>query len=193
MSTARLGPSQAGNRIEQCEKCGQALPLRWPTPGTRSRLWNCTACRTPYNAVLDREVSLELIQHVRPAEIKFGRRDLLQVPETIADFIAKWFCEKAYQGPEKRGIRRYPVTTPVVAMPIDASFEPVGDPFMAMSRNVSGTGMAVISTRAVTTEFLAVELSTGQGERMQLVMHVLRCRPTGRFYEIGGVFLTKVG
>ena len=193
MSSAQLRQSEHGGRIERCAKCGQALPLRWPTPGARSRLWNCTGCRTPYDAVLDREVSLELIQHVQPAEIDFGRRDFLHVPETIAEFIARWFCEEGYEGPERRTSRRHRVTTPVVALPIDQGFEPLGDPFMVMSRSISGTGMALVSTRAVTTGFLAVELSTALGKRMQLVMRVLRCRPIHRFYEIGGKFLTKAG
>jgi hypothetical protein len=44
----------------------------------------------------------------------------------------------------------------------------------------------------VAERFLALELATPSGEKMRVLMQVLRCRPVGLFYEIGGEFISKI-
>jgi hypothetical protein len=75
---------------------------------------------------------------------------------------------------------------------MDQRLRPVDDAFAAMTRDISKSGLCLVHTRAVRAELLAVELSDLQGETMQLVMRLLRCRPTNRFYEIAGAFLVRM-
>lgn len=68
----------------------------------------------------------------------------------------------------------------------------MGPPFLVLTRNVSRSGISLVSTRAVATAFLAVELPSAPEETSQVVVHVLRCQPRRSFYEIAGKFLTKM-
>ena len=98
-----------------------------------------------------------------------------------------------YGGSERRGANRHPIVTPVVVMPMNGEFRPAEGAFMVVTRDISTTGLALISTREVSTELLAIELPAAGGEKMQVVMRLARCRPVGRFYEIAGPFVFKMG
>jgi hypothetical protein len=63
---------------------------------------------------------------------------------------------------------------------------------MATTRNVSTGGIALIHTRPVTAKHLVVELTTTAGERLQVLVRVLRRRPLGPFCDIAGQFVTKL-
>ncbi len=178
-------------RILYCAECGLMLPLCLPVEGETSRSWACTGCGARYEAVLDKSQPLELIQHVRPYKLAFNLKCNEQVPKAIADFIAQVMPD-AYRGPEKRCFERYPIVTPVAAMPLGTGLEPFGASFMALTRNISRSGVALVSTRSVSAPFLAVELPCGPDGAMQVVIQVVRRRPIRCFYEIAGPFLTKM-
>ena len=61
---------------------------------------------------------------------------------------------------------------------------------MAVTRDISSSGISLVSTRAANSPFLAVELSASYDETIQIVMRVIRCRPLRCFYEIAGPFFT---
>ncbi len=64
---------------------------------------------------------------------------------------------------------------------------------MAVTRDISTTGLALISTRAASSRFLAVELACPSGETIQVVIRVIRCRPVRCFYEIAGTYFVVLG
>jgi hypothetical protein len=141
---------------------------------------------------LDRDQPLELIERVRPARISFDVARAEPPPSAIADFIARILPDGCYAGPEKRDCERFPIVAPVAVMPLGNGLEPAGAPFMALTRNISRSGIGLVSTRAACTEFIAVEWPCVSGQGMQLVVQVLRCRPLRSFYDIGGKFLTRM-
>jgi hypothetical protein len=49
--------------------------------------------------------------------------------------------------------------------------------------------VSVIHTRAVHSQYVAV---TFDNPEMTLVVRLVRCRPVGFFYELGGVFVRKL-
>jgi hypothetical protein len=177
--------------IDSCAACGRALPLRLPHAGETATLWVCTGCGARYDAVLDRSAPEETTRNVRPAQIDFNRDGLVHPPEAIATFVAHLTNQKA--ATERRASNRHRLAAPVAAVPVDDDFRPVGQPFMATTRDVSTSGLALIHTRAVDAQYLAVELPAVAGKTMQVVMQVLRCRPLGRFYEIAGPFIVRLG
>ena len=179
-------------RIDTCAVCEQALPLRLPGPEERGTEWVCAGCGARYEAVLAAGASLELLQHVHPTEIRFEKSNLLHPPEAIREFISA-MVRAEYGGSERRGAKRHPIVTPVVVMPMNGEFRPAEGAFMVVTRDISTTGLALISTREVSTELLAIELPAAGGEKMQVVMRLARCRPVGRFYKIAGPFVFKMG
>lgn len=176
----------------KCRGCGLLLPLCLSGDGKRKRSWACAGCGKRYDAFLVEEQPLELIQHVRPCKLSFAHHGVQPPPKAIVDFIAR-IRPEALRGPEKRGCPRFSVVTPVAVMPLDERLEPVGTPFLVLTRNISRSGMAMVSARAVApAAFLGVELPRSPKESSQVVVHVRRCRPVRSFYEIAGKFLTKM-
>lgn len=178
--------------ILTCRGCGQSLPLRLSGTGERGRNWACAGCGERYEGFLNNTHRLELIQHVRPDRLSFAHHGIQQPPSALAEFIARIHPE-VLRGPDQRACPRFSVVTSVAVMPLSDSLEPMGPPFLVLTRNISRSGMAMVSTRAVATDaMLGVELPRCPEEASQVVVHVLRCQPMRSFYEIAGQFLTKM-
>ncbi len=178
-------------RIETCGRCGRTLPLAKPAPGQSAIRWICNGCSASYRAVLAVDSLAEALNHVRPAELVFDRKKLVHPPEAIARFVKKAVgaMKPDY---ERRGVPRYPLVVPAIALPMNKRLRPIDDPFATLTRNISKSGLSLVHTRAVQAELLAVELRDLQGETMQLVMRLLRCRSINRFYELAGAFLVRM-
>jgi len=172
-----------------CPKCGTILPLHRPHASESCTTWICTKCGTHQEAVLNRSESLERLQQIRPARIMFDDRNLSRPPEAIAEFIAK-MMRTDHKGTDKRSAQRRAVVVPVPMIQLDENLSPTGNVHMAVTRDISSSGVSLISTRAANSPFLAVELSVSYEETIQIVMRVSRCRPLRCFYEIAGPFFT---
>jgi hypothetical protein len=130
-----------------------------------------------------------MIQHL-PDKIPFNRETLAAPPKSLVDFIGKLLADE-YEGPQRRDSQRHAVVMPVAAMPVDDKFQPSGEPFAAITRDLSTAGLRLFSTRATNSEFLAVELTPPSGQTIQVVLKVLRCKAIGRFYEIAGQLIAR--
>lgn len=183
---------QSDKHLSSCKTCGQMLPLRMPLAAEKPIAWICVSCGTRYEAVLDASCSLEHLQLVRPERIEFDKSDLIHPPEVVSELIARMFPEEEYEAHEKRHNKRRNIGIPIVAVSLDHGFRPTEDVRLVITRNISQTGIALMSTRATRTPYLAIELPTSPDKPTQMVMRPLRCRPLLCFYEIGGPFVTKV-
>jgi hypothetical protein len=63
---------------------------------------------------------------------------------------------------------------------------------MSVARNISTGGICLLSDRIIHAEFLGLELSATAEELVQVLVQVMRSRPRGNVYEIGGEFITKM-
>ncbi|HVC95300.1 MAG TPA: hypothetical protein VND64_16510, partial [Pirellulales bacterium] len=68
---------------------------------------------------------------------------------------------------------------------------PVGDEFFLIVRNVSATGIGVLSTTPVNSPYLAIELATDGGETLHVAIEVRRCQPIGPCFDVGGRFVHR--
>ncbi|MGM0486615.1 MAG: PilZ domain-containing protein [Planctomycetota bacterium] len=178
-------------RVARCTWCGQALPLNLPSSGEPSVTWACTKCDAKYQTSVNPERYSELNDTIRPLNVDVQHAQVQRPPDEIARFVNR-LIEPSYQGSEKRSRERYPICIPVVALPLDEKFRPVGDPVVSMSRNLSTDGIALIHNRALKPKYLILELSSNDGTPIQMVLEVLRCRSVGRFFEIAGRFLMRM-
>ena len=173
----------------RCSKCDKILPLHPPRPAETSVNWICTTCGTKHNAVLNRSDALESLQHVRPERIEFDESNLGRPPEAIVEFVTKMMRTECKRN-DNRGAQRRAVVVPVPLIQLDEGLSPTGNVHMAVTRDISSSGISLVSTRAANSPFLAVELSASYDETIQIVMRVIRCRPLRCFYEIAGPFFT---
>ncbi len=116
--------------------------------------------------------------------------DLTHAPGEIARFIARMVSED-YEGPERRGAKRYDIMIAADVLAVDRTFQPLGEPVQAMTRNISTTGIALISSRPLEGKLLAVGMNDEAGRPIQMVIRVLRSRKIGEFFETAGPFVTR--
>jgi hypothetical protein len=114
-----------------------------------------------------------------------------QPPDALAETV-RISAPDGGKGAEKRTCKRYPVIGAVGVMILDDALEPTGPPFVASTRNISRSGIAVISKWPVNTGLIAVECPCNAGNGSQFIVQVMRCRPLRSFYEIAGKFLTRM-
>lgn len=108
------------------------------------------------------------------------------------NFVRRIADETLRHHAEERQFPRYKLTIEVWVQPVDSNFVPLGDPFTAVSRDVSTGGIGLMHTRAIRDQYLWLRLITHGGGVMNVVVEVLRCRPIGVFYDIGAKFVAKL-
>ena len=77
-------------------------------------------------------------------------------------------------------------------MPLGDDLQPAGEPFMAMTKDISHASITIIHTEAVTAPMMAVKMTDLGGSVLHSAVEVLRCSPVDRYFEIVGRYVTKI-
>jgi DNA-binding response OmpR family regulator len=126
------------------------------------------------------------------AQFQSAHETLAEPPQAMLNFLERNF-EEPGKGGERRKTDRVSLLATVVAMPVNRDFEPCGEPFKAAARDVSQGGISMLHTRAISSEYIALRwqsLAT-KNSFIKVVMKLVRCRPMGPFYELGGQFVMR--
>jgi hypothetical protein len=89
---------------------------------------------------------------------------------------------------ERRTDRRKPVVLDIIAVPLGENRQPCGEPFLALSRNISRGGIALLHTENVRAPYLLLRIETTRHQVIQTVVEVVRSRRFYQFTEISGRF-----
>jgi hypothetical protein len=89
---------------------------------------------------------------------------------------------------DRRSASRKPAVIDVIAVPLDAEHKPCGDAFLALTRNISRGGIALVCTQALKSPYLLLRLEMGRSRMLQAVVRVIRSRSFYQFTEISGSF-----
>jgi hypothetical protein len=107
---------------------------------------------------------------------------------------------------ERRAEKRYDYFTMVMVTPLDADLQPSGDPFPALTRNISASGIGLVHSRPIYGPFVTLDLVHGDST-INVIVEILRCNQLvcgdqrwGGFaiddmctyYESGGKFVMDV-
>jgi hypothetical protein len=90
---------------------------------------------------------------------------------------------------DRRREERTTLPERAVAIPLDSDFEPVGEPFKLLVRDLSFHGIRVFHTQRPEGSHLALMWRTQKMERVVAVVRIVRCQPEGKFFDIGGVIV----
>ena len=114
--------------------------------------------------------------------------DPLRVPPPeLLDFVKRVAAELA-PSHDRRGHPRHNFTVQVDVQQLDDDFKPSGEPFEAVTRDLSAIGIGLLHTRPVQSKHLQVTIKASDGPK-RLTVEVLRCESIGRFYDIGAKFV----
>jgi hypothetical protein len=111
-------------------------------------------------------------------------------PEKVVAFVRRLIDGyQSHAGPERRSTPRHQIGLPVTVQPLDSSFHPIGEAFIAHTKDVSGGGVGLLHGEFVTAHFLQIEFTTSDHEQMALLARVKHCTPHGQAYHIGARFV----
>ncbi|HEV3004910.1 MAG TPA: PilZ domain-containing protein [Pirellulales bacterium] len=92
---------------------------------------------------------------------------------------------------ERRGAPRMAVTFAARAVMLDVAMQPAGDELTVIVRNISATGMGLLSNTRIDGPYLALELAADGGDTLLVTIAVRRCQPIGPCFDIGGRFVPR--
>lgn len=118
--------------------------------------------------------------------------EIQRMPDAVQEFIQRAIkVSQTALYSEQRTVRRIELGIPVLVRPVDDRHQPTG-PFVEMyARNISAGGLGVVFTRAIRDRYVAIQLTTKSGDTLKMIAETVRCRPMGRFYDIGLRFVAK--
>jgi hypothetical protein len=90
---------------------------------------------------------------------------------------------------ERRESIRYTAVLEVIVVPLDENRKSTGKPFLALTRDVSTSGMCLLHTRPAPTPLLFIEITRPPEAPLNIVLQVRRNRRIGQFFEIAGDFV----
>ncbi len=110
--------------------------------------------------------------------------------ESLAAFIRKLTAD-AYEGPERRAEIRHPLLLAVQAQAIDAQGVRIGAPISGISRDLSASGISILTTTPIDGRFVLLRLARKEVGTIDVMLKVLRSSPIGPFFETGGRFVAE--
>lgn len=89
---------------------------------------------------------------------------------------------------DRRSAQRKPAMIDVIAVPLDAEQQPCGDAFLALTRNISHGGIAILCTEQIKVPYLLLRLEMARYRCLQAVVRVIRSRSFYQFTEVSAAF-----
>ncbi len=110
--------------------------------------------------------------------------------DEAGQFVQRLVHDKThYRGPERRRCPRYPLVVPVSVMPLDEQFHPTGTLYRAVTRNISASGVSILSQTQFQAKHLSLLLVNSSADYLEVVVRVARCGRIGPMHEFAGPFV----
>jgi len=90
---------------------------------------------------------------------------------------------------DRRSTKRKPAMIDVIAVPLDAEHKPCGDAFLALTRDISRGGIAILCTEEIKAPYLLLRLEMARYRMMQAIVRVIRQRSFYQFTEVSAAFV----
>jgi hypothetical protein len=123
---------------------------------------------------------------------EFSRFELAPISVELQQFVQELTRNESPGLKQKRLATRFPFAIEVPAVELDEAWEPIGIPFVTMSRNLSVEGLSLVHKSAITAPYLLIRLDQKDLPSIQMVVQKLRCRPLKGYFEIGAKFIAKI-
>ena len=117
----------------------------------------------------------------------FDWHEIPDPPATPYEFLEK----QSYIPPstDRRREERTNLPERAVAIPLNIDFEPVGEPFKLLVRDLSFHGIRLFHTQRPEGSHLALMWRSQKMERVVALVRIVRCQPEGEFFDIGGIIV----
>jgi hypothetical protein len=120
--------------------------------------------------------------------------DVLVSPDEIANFVMDLTSDvRNAHSQERRTEPLYAIMVPVFATPFDATGRRIGERFLAVTRDISAIGGAILHSENVSAHYLLLEFNLPGAREFRLVLEILRVREIGPLWELTGRFAAMPG
>ena len=125
----------------------------------------------------------------KPINANRVRRSKSQVIELLRGVVDE---RQASYIADQRGDRRYPLCVPVEVTPYDVKGQRSGEPFTAVTEDVSAGGMAFLHRYPTREQIVAISFPQSDNYADdRIILQVTRRRAVGPLWEIAGRFITE--
>ena len=93
---------------------------------------------------------------------------------------------------ERRKEPRTPLTLPCTVVPIDINCNPTGEPFTAITTDISLNGLGLLFQKPIEPQLILVSISKSPDKTVQFIADVVRCGNVNGYYRIGTKLVQKV-
>jgi len=107
---------------------------------------------------------------------------------TVEQFVDAVGAGPQPQSDDRRSTNRKPAMIDVIAVPLDAERKPCGEAFLALTRDISRGGIAILCTEEVKSPYLLLRLEMARYRMLQAVARVIRSRSFYQFTEVSLCF-----
>ncbi len=127
---------------------------------------------------------------VQPAEIynELNRENRTEPAKAEGDLLGLVYQTGILD--DKRRSPRVRVQVSVPVTPVDACGRPIGEQFVAESRNISATGICLVHKQRVSAKYIKVELPGHGQDRQQVAVEIIRSTAVEDGFEFAGPFVT---
>jgi len=186
--------------ITRCGNCRASINLLPPLPEMTATAWRCNSCGVYYfgsNEQSTQPLGITCAAEETDKLFAVGPNSKQEaqkraVPTESAQRLAKLMMPEDIKWADRRQHKRYPITVPVLGLPLAADFRVDGEPIALTTANVSLGGASLLHHRFVNSPHLAIDFSVAGVDQLQVVFKVLRCQSLGLVYAIGGKFLSRL-
>jgi hypothetical protein len=91
---------------------------------------------------------------------------------------------------ERREVSRHTVSIPVTIQPLDETLEPQGEPFFAMTSEISAHGLSMLISHGPIEKYLLVTLKIPKGTKISVLLEVEHTQDESVGTMVGGRFVT---
>ena len=96
-----------------------------------------------------------------------------------------------YSGFERRSEKRNFMVIPVLAVPVDEQFNPIGDCVAVVTRDITSEGIGLVHPQCALGDRLALQMPLA-GEEVNVVVKIEWCKPLGPYELSGGRFVARL-
>src|SRR5207253_10156176 len=117
--------------------------------------------------------------------------------DVIADFVEELIAGLIERGryfvdPDRRAETRHAIAIQVSVMPLGNDVQPVSEPFIATTKDISHASITIVHFERVTAPMLAIKSTDLSGSVLHSAVDVIRCQSVGPYFEIVGRYITKI-
>lgn len=116
-------------------------------------------------------------------------REVTQQKKTIQTVVnaieLAYMLDTPLDGRDRRSHKRLAITMPVVVETLDESFQKLPCRHETISRDISPTGIGLVSINPITTGHVLLTLNGNQCEQFELIARVTYCIESGYYFHVG--------